>query len=506
MQMRFFILTILAILISLTPVQAEEVPQNGIHKTFYENGKTILKEDGTIISETTYVEEGHNWKQIYKDGKVVESNSYDKDGNIIFGTNNQKIKVSELNQDDPQISDSFKARIKKSNKETELFKARLTRLNLSEEDEKLMYYTISQVLVNLAIGLALYDLDAGDYPTTTQGLIALRGQPITEPIPKQWNGPYIKNEPIDPWGRLYGYRFPGLNNKESFDLFSYGPDGVASEDDVFNWSEEAGAIDMTRFSNSKEKLEVLTKTFPDETSLVSINEIPAFLSQIEALADELQVNLSDLKTSPRKPEVYATLSCSFVDNIRFLHRIQSYPYNAVIKEILFDKPSRRNVSEIKARMVLSQIKPNGEEESVQAQGNPPFAVFKDILESKDIFLAPWEKSAETTKESKLQNIDPDQETVVLLSENSVKQVFLPGLIAHLYRLTPKNVSFRLILFKNGRELEFQGYATSGSLVNEFKENLIGSEYFSEVEVKFNTPRRIFNNQVFDFRISSTIKL
>ena len=55
--------------------------------------------------------------------------------------------------------------------------------------------------------LGLYKLDTGTYPTTEQGLQALRVKP--EDVP-QWAGPYLKADiPLDPWGRPYLYKYPG---------------------------------------------------------------------------------------------------------------------------------------------------------------------------------------------------------------------------------------------------------------------------------------------------------
>ena len=50
-----------------------------------------------------------------------------------------------------------------------------------------------------------------------------------------WNGPYMSNMPEDPWGAPYDYVFPGIHNWSSYDLSSYGPDGIKSEDDITNW-------------------------------------------------------------------------------------------------------------------------------------------------------------------------------------------------------------------------------------------------------------------------------
>ena len=91
---------------------------------------------------------------------------------------------------------------------------------------------------NIATALDLYEVDNGRYPTTEQGLKALNEKPSTAPIPNNWNGPYLKRKkrPIDPWNNEYQYVCPGAHNAEEYDLFSWGPDGVESSDDIVNWS------------------------------------------------------------------------------------------------------------------------------------------------------------------------------------------------------------------------------------------------------------------------------
>ena len=92
---------------------------------------------------------------------------------------------------------------------------------------------------NLATALDLYELDNGQYPTTEQGLKALLKKPSSSPEAINWNGPYLKKKkiPKDPWNNLYNYISPGVYNANEYDLSSYGPDGVESEDDIVNWAE-----------------------------------------------------------------------------------------------------------------------------------------------------------------------------------------------------------------------------------------------------------------------------
>jgi len=70
--------------------------------------------------------------------------------------------------------------------------------------------------------LGAYRIDTGTFPTTEQGLQALRTAPAGVP---NWNGPYLPKEvPLDPWGNAYVYKFPGDHGDEP-DIISYGPTG-----------------------------------------------------------------------------------------------------------------------------------------------------------------------------------------------------------------------------------------------------------------------------------------
>lgn len=91
-------------------------------------------------------------------------------------------------------------------------------------------------------GLALdaYRLDNDYYPSTAQGLAALRTLPTGEPAARNWRGPYLKKEiPPDPWGRPYVYKSPGDVNPTSYDLVSYGrdgqPGGTGEDADITSW-------------------------------------------------------------------------------------------------------------------------------------------------------------------------------------------------------------------------------------------------------------------------------
>lgn len=69
--------------------------------------------------------------------------------------------------------------------------------------------------------LDAYRLDVGAFPTTEQGLAALR---VVPPGVENWDGPYLPKEvPVDPWGHPYVYRSPSTHG--DYEIISYGPTG-----------------------------------------------------------------------------------------------------------------------------------------------------------------------------------------------------------------------------------------------------------------------------------------
>ena len=92
----------------------------------------------------------------------------------------------------------------------------------------------SDIDSHLSTALKLYELDNGNFPTTSQGLAALRTKPSVSPVPRNWNGPYIEKDAIDPWGVPYIYLSPG-KHRPDYDLYSKGKDAISDEDDITNW-------------------------------------------------------------------------------------------------------------------------------------------------------------------------------------------------------------------------------------------------------------------------------
>jgi len=107
-------------------------------------------------------------------------------------------------------------------------------------------HKIAEAQINKVAGqLEMYRMDNGTYPTTEQGLEALVAAPTSNPQPRNWlPGGYAKRADLkDPWQNALQYRVPGEHNPQSFDLFSYGADGVEGGEgpnaDVTNWDSGA---------------------------------------------------------------------------------------------------------------------------------------------------------------------------------------------------------------------------------------------------------------------------
>lgn len=85
--------------------------------------------------------------------------------------------------------------------------------------------------------LDAFRLDVGKYPTTEDGLKALREKPSGA---EGWQGPYLPKEiPLDPWNSTYIYKCPGEHGE--YDLISLGLDrvdgGEGENQDIVSWKD-----------------------------------------------------------------------------------------------------------------------------------------------------------------------------------------------------------------------------------------------------------------------------
>ena len=104
--------------------------------------------------------------------------------------------------------------------------------------------SVAKLFVNdsLTNSLFQYRMHMSDYPSTAEGLAALVNPPSSKA--DRWHGPYLKDNTkvpiLDPWGEPYQYRYPGVKNPRSYDLWSKGPDKTdGTADDIGNWDPAA---------------------------------------------------------------------------------------------------------------------------------------------------------------------------------------------------------------------------------------------------------------------------
>ena len=113
-----------------------------------------------------------------------------------------------------------------------------------QQVDKARVVTAKTQISRLESSLELYAMDNGRFPTSEQGLEALITEPTGAPEPLSYQpGGYLKGGelPLDPWGYEFQYESPGTNNQDSYDLWSFGKDGIPGGDDLNadlgNWSD-----------------------------------------------------------------------------------------------------------------------------------------------------------------------------------------------------------------------------------------------------------------------------
>ncbi len=81
----------------------------------------------------------------------------------------------------------------------------------------------ADINAGIATALDMFELDNGQYPDKLEDMVSKPGYGTN------WNGPYLKKKPVDPWGRDYIYK--PASDKKDYELISYGRDGVAGGGD-----------------------------------------------------------------------------------------------------------------------------------------------------------------------------------------------------------------------------------------------------------------------------------
>ena len=103
--------------------------------------------------------------------------------------------------------------------------------------------TTKLMLTEIETSLDIFNSHMNRYPTTDEGLDALRKKPADEEVAKKWRGPYLKKQPKDAWDKALHYELVEDSTSETgglkYKLWSEGPDKQnETDDDIKSWSEE----------------------------------------------------------------------------------------------------------------------------------------------------------------------------------------------------------------------------------------------------------------------------
>jgi general secretion pathway protein G len=113
-----------------------------------------------------------------------------------------------------------------STSDTSKYKYTKTQINLFEE------------------ALERFNVDVGRYPSTDEGLEALRSNVGNY---NKWLGPYVnKSIPRDAYGTNYVYIYPPMYGNKNYDLYSFGQDlkdDFGAHDDISNWRDTSDKYD-----------------------------------------------------------------------------------------------------------------------------------------------------------------------------------------------------------------------------------------------------------------------
>ena len=107
-----------------------------------------------------------------------------------------------------------------------------------DQPDKARVVKAKMQIESLSMALKQYKLDNGFYPSTEQGLRALKEKPSIGRVPQNYPAKgYLDTVPKDPWARDYVYICPGEHG--DFDLISLGADreegGEGVNADIKSW-------------------------------------------------------------------------------------------------------------------------------------------------------------------------------------------------------------------------------------------------------------------------------
>ena len=95
--------------------------------------------------------------------------------------------------------------------------------------------------------------------------------------------------------------------------------------------------------------------------------------------------------------------------------------------------------------------------------------------------------------------------VKAISQEIQQRVLMSDIFEALHEHTPMDITLRTVEVSPDNTLTLQGYARERVVVHEFQKGLNESKHFVDVSLKFATKRRMFNQELTDFKIVSGIQ-
>lgn len=109
-------------------------------------------------------------------------------------------------------------------------------------------------------------------------------------------------------------------------------------------------------------------------------------------------------------------------------------------------------------------------------------------------------------ESAVKLAQEDTQFLKFIDEELQSRVLIADVIKELYAITPEKISFLSWAIGRQRTLTIQGFADTGSDVNDFQGGLVDSSLFRDVTLEYATKRRRFRAEYTDFKITCKLSI
>lgn len=88
---------------------------------------------------------------------------------------------------------------------------------------------------NIETALQMYEIEAGSFPSSSDGLAGLVRRPSNFPEEAWPQGGFMSEVPKDGWNRPFEYVYPSSYESVPYEIISAGKDGqIGTEDDITN--------------------------------------------------------------------------------------------------------------------------------------------------------------------------------------------------------------------------------------------------------------------------------